>query len=44
MVKQIDKYWEKLFADPIMVTTANGEKILVQPQRPITFWNAFSGI
>jgi hypothetical protein len=33
MVKQIDKYWEKLFADPIMVTTANGEEILVQPQR-----------
>lgn len=33
MVKQIDKYWEKLFADPIMVTTATGEKILVQPQR-----------
>ena len=33
MVKQIDKYWEKLFADPILVTTANGEKILVQPQR-----------
>jgi hypothetical protein len=33
MVKQIDKYWEKLFADPIMVTTANGEKVLVQPQR-----------
>jgi len=33
MVKQIDKYWEKLFADPIMVTTANGEKISVQPQR-----------
>lgn len=33
MVKQIDKYWEKLFADPIMVTTANGENILVQPQR-----------
>jgi hypothetical protein len=33
MVKQIDKYWEKLFADPIMVTTVNGEKILVQPQR-----------
>jgi hypothetical protein len=33
MVKQIDKYWEKLFADPIMVKTANGEKILVQPQR-----------
>jgi len=33
MVKQIDKYWEKLFADPIMVTTANGEQILIQPQR-----------
>jgi hypothetical protein len=33
MVKQIDKYWEKLFADPIMVTTANGEHILIQPQR-----------
>jgi hypothetical protein len=33
MIKQIDKYWEKLFADPIMVTTPNGEKILVQPQR-----------
>ena len=33
MVKQIDKYWKKLFADPIMVTAANGEKILVQPQR-----------
>ena len=33
MVKQIDKYWDKLFADPIMVKTANGEKILVQPQR-----------
>jgi len=33
MVKQIDKYWKKLFADPIMITTANGENILVQPQR-----------
>jgi hypothetical protein len=33
MVKQIDKYWKKLFADPIKVTTANKEKILVQPQR-----------
>jgi len=33
MVKQIDKYWEKLFADPIMATTASGETILVQPQR-----------
>jgi len=33
MVKQIHKYWEKLFADPIMVTTASGEQILIQPQR-----------
>jgi len=33
MVRQIDKYWEKLFADPIMVTTANGEMILVHPRR-----------
>ena len=33
MVKQIDKYWDKLFADPIMVTIANEEKILIQPQR-----------
>jgi len=33
MVKQLDKYWEKLFADPIMVTAANGEQILIQPQR-----------
>ena len=33
MVKQIDKYWDKLFADPIKVTIANREEILVQPQR-----------
>lgn len=33
MVKQIDKYWKKLFADRIMVTTANGEQILILPQR-----------
>jgi len=33
MLEQIDKYWEKLFADPIMVTTANGEQILILPQR-----------
>jgi hypothetical protein len=32
-VKQIDKYWDKLFADPITVTTANGEQILILPQR-----------
>jgi len=33
MLKQIDKYWEKLFADPIKATTAGGDKILIQPQR-----------
>jgi hypothetical protein len=32
MVKQIDKYWEKLFADPIEVETPSG-KLMVQPQR-----------
>jgi len=32
MVKQIDKYWDRLFAAPIKVTTLNGE-IEIQPQR-----------
>ena len=32
MIEQIDKYWEKLFADPITLKTPNGE-ITVQPQR-----------
>lgn len=32
MIEQIDKYWEKLFADPITVNTPNGETI-IQPQR-----------
>lgn len=32
LVEQIDTYWEKLFADPIVVMTASG-KMLVQPQR-----------
>lgn len=32
MIAQIDKYWEKLFADPIIVDT-HGGKISVQPQR-----------
>jgi len=32
MVKQLDKYWEKLFTDPIEVQTDNGKKI-IQPQR-----------
>ena len=32
MVKQIDKYWEKLFADPIQVVTKTGP-VTIQPQR-----------
>ena len=32
MIEQIDKYWEKLFADPITVQTPSGP-ILIQPQR-----------
>ncbi len=32
LLEQIETYWGKLFADPIVVTTAAG-KILVQPQR-----------
>ena len=32
MIEQIDKYWEKLFADPITVQTPDGP-VLIQPQR-----------
>ena len=32
MIEQIDKYWEKLFADPITVQTPSGP-IRIQPQR-----------
>jgi hypothetical protein len=32
MIVQIDKYWEKLFADPITVQTPAGP-VLIQPQR-----------
>lgn len=32
MIKQIDTYWEKLFADPIHVETPNG-RVIIQPQR-----------
>ncbi len=32
LVKQINEYWEKLFADPIIVETKAG-KIVIQPQR-----------
>jgi hypothetical protein len=32
MIEQIDKYWKKLFADPITVQTPTGP-VLIQPQR-----------
>lgn len=32
MIKQVDKYWEKLFADPIIVNTSTGQ-FTIQPQR-----------
>ena len=32
MLKQIDKYWEKLFADPLAVATPEGI-VYIQPQR-----------
>lgn len=32
MIKQIDKYWDKLFADPIIVQTPSGP-MSIQPQR-----------
>ena len=32
MVKQIDKYWGKLFADPMQVNTPKGP-VVIQPQR-----------
>jgi hypothetical protein len=32
MIKQIEKYWDKLFADPILVQTPSGP-VLIQPQR-----------
>jgi len=32
MIAQIDKYWKKLFADPIIVDTPGG-KVSIQPQR-----------
>lgn len=32
LIKQIDKYWNKLFADPITVNTSTGQ-LKIQPQR-----------
>jgi hypothetical protein len=36
MIEQIDKYWKKLFADPIEVETWDGKKH-IQPQRTNNF-------
>jgi hypothetical protein len=36
MIEQIDKYWQKLFADPIEVDTPKG-KTYIQPQRTNNF-------
>ena len=33
MAEQIDKYWEKLFADPLKIVTQEGEVVYIQPQR-----------
>ena len=32
MIKQIDTYWDKLFADPITIETVHGQ-VTIQPQR-----------
>jgi hypothetical protein len=33
LVAQIDKYWQKLFCDPISVYTPDGGSVMLQPQR-----------
>jgi hypothetical protein len=33
MICQIDKYWDKLFADPIEIQKEDGTKLKIQPQR-----------
>jgi hypothetical protein len=38
-ISQIDKYWDKLFADPIEVETSSGKKI-IQPQEQTISWNS----
>jgi hypothetical protein len=40
MMKQIDKYWDKLFADPIEVETKDG-LLLIQPQRTNNLMETF---
>jgi hypothetical protein len=41
LIEQIDKYWEKLFADPITVSTPAG-KLEIQPQRTNNIMERFS--
>ncbi|MBD3273639.1 transposase [Candidatus Dependentiae bacterium] len=33
MIAQIDKYWDKLFCDPIKVYSSDGQPSMIQPQR-----------
>jgi hypothetical protein len=33
LLGQLDKYWEKLFADPLQVITPDGSVLYIQPQR-----------
>lgn len=33
MIEQLDKYWDKLFADPITVSSETGQQKTIQPQR-----------
>ncbi len=33
MIEQLDKYWDKLFADPITVSSSSGQQKTIQPQR-----------
>lgn len=40
MVKQIDRYWDKLFADPIQVETKDGT-LSIQPQRTNNMMETF---
>jgi len=41
MIKQIDKYWDKLFADPIQVVINEEETRLIQPQRTNNIMETF---
>ncbi len=41
MIKQIDQYWNKLFADPIQVTLNDGGTRIIQPQRTNNIMETF---